>query len=41
MAKVFRLGPAARRHLETGVDVLASAVKVTLGLRAAMSCWRN
>ena len=31
MAKVFRLGPAARRHLETGVDVLASAVKVTLG----------
>ena len=31
MAKVFRLGPAARRHLEVGVDVLASAVKVTLG----------
>lgn len=31
MAKVFRLGPAARRHLEIGVDVLASAVKVTLG----------
>ena len=31
MAKVFRLGPAARQHLQTGVDVLASAVKVTLG----------
>jgi chaperonin GroEL (HSP60 family) len=39
MAKMIAFDEEARRALERGMNILADAVKVTLGPKAAMSCW--
>ena len=39
MAKQLQYGEEARRSLEKGVNVLADTVKITLGPKAATSCW--
>ena len=39
MAKQIKQGADARKALCAGIDQLADTVKVTLGPRAAMSCW--
>ena len=38
-AKEVKFGDSARHKMVTGVNILADAVKVTLGPKAAMSCW--
>lgn len=39
MSKQIELNETARRAMETGVDKLADAVKVTLGRVVATSSW--
>ena len=38
-AKDVRFGESARHRMVAGVNILANAVKVTLGPRAATWCW--
>ena len=40
-AKQIIFNVDARRKLERGVNIVAEAVKTTLGLRAATWCWRR
>ena len=40
-AKEVRFSTDARDKMLRGVDILANAVKVTLGPRAATSSWRS
>ena len=40
MAKLIAFDEEARRGLERGLNTLADAVKVTLGLAAATLCWK-
>ena len=40
-AKDVKFGQDAREKMLRGVDILANAVKVTLGPRVATSCWRS
>ena len=39
MSKVIKFNEDARKSLEIGVDTLADAVKITLGLKVEMLCW--
>jgi len=40
-AKEVKFGSDARTRMLEGVDILANAVKVTLGRKAAMSCSKS
>jgi len=40
-AKDVKFGVDARDKMLRGVDILANAVKVTLGPRAVTSCWTS
>ena len=40
-AKDVKFGVDARDRMLHGVDILANAVRVTLGPKGAMSCWTS